>query len=93
MMKTQLEHLLWPPYQDYKTRQGHKTKKGPQGPYDQPGHKTRRDHTTHKSHEIHQSHKTYSQCAHCEVSLDTLGKKLKDPEKCLIGFKVLRYEG
>ena len=34
-----------------------------------------------------------SRCAHCEVSLDTLGKKLKDPEKCLIGFKVLRYDG
>ena len=34
-----------------------------------------------------------TQCAYCEVSLDTLGKKLKDPEKCLIGFKVLRYDG
>ena len=34
-----------------------------------------------------------SQCAYCEVSLDTLGKKFKDPEKCLIGFRVLRYDG
>ena len=33
-----------------------------------------------------------SQCAYCEVSLDTLGKKFKDPEKRLIGFRVLRYD-
>ena len=32
------------------------------------------------------------QCAYCEVSLDTLGKKFKDPEKRLIGFRVLRYD-
>ena len=34
-----------------------------------------------------------AQCAYCEVSLDTLGKKFKDPEKRLIGFRVLRYDG
>ena len=34
-----------------------------------------------------------AQCAYCEVSLDTLGKKFKDPEKCLIGFRVIRYDG
>ena len=33
-----------------------------------------------------------AQCAYCEVSLDTLGKKFKDPEKRLIGFRVLRYD-
>ena len=34
----------------------------------------------------------FTQCAYCEVSLDTLGKKFKDPEKRLIGFRVLIYD-
>ena len=43
-------------------------------------------------HTVNPHTHTTTQCAYCEVSLDTLGKKFKDPEKRLIGFRVLRYD-